>query len=645
MVYTYKVVDDGGNSIGGAVVTVCSEGASFANLPCTPKASIYTDQLLTVSKANPFYGDQYGNVSFAAPAGTYVVSITGAFSPGYSFKIVLSGGTGLFNISSYGAKCDDSTADDAALDLALADVPQTSTNNGGVIFFPRSCKFTATHFSSKNNITFRGIPGWRYIARSVPGAFLDYTGTDNFLVVTGQGVRFQDINIKAPNVLAAIVPPVIAGGNFTLTSSGSGTLASTEYFQVIYLNNNYGGSDLGATTVSNEISVGSIGTNCVTVASPGATGDADNYEVFMGAISGNEVRVTGPIAIGTPVEVCAAVNLGIRPYVDTSAKAAVYTTSAPIFDNSELFTGAVGAFGVKGDGLIQTVGSGPFLKHSKFEGFSVGVEMGTGSNVFRCSDQTLFENNGWDLIIGNGGGISVDNCIFQFSAAGHMKLLNVTTAKITGGTYCEQNTTPQPCLQLGDTTVPTVSNKTAGPVAVDFSNNYVNCNNVIWSSGGSPIEIVQFNGFIPGSLKIAGNTFSSCQNQLIIDNAAQIATANISIEGNVQYLTAFHPTNCNSGQCGWHTNAGSSTGMLTGIVKDENDPVNNTSLTPTVPAFLLGLQGGLITVAALPAAASNKGKWQTVSDSTTVSAEGQTCVGGSTHAAFAFSDGSSWKCF
>src|SRR6266550_2320594 len=383
----------------------------------------------------------------------------------------------------YGGKCDDTTADDAALDLALAAVPQTSTNNGGVIFFPRTCKFTAVHATSKNNSTFRGVGGWRYIARSVPAAFLDYTGTDNFLEITGQGVRFQDINIKAPNVLAAIVPPVIAGGNFTLTSSGSGTLASTEYFQVIYLNNNYGGSDLGATTVSNEISVGSIGTNCVTVASPGATGDADNYEVFMGAISGNEVRVTGPIAIGTPVEVCAAVNLGIRPYVDTSAKAAVYTTSAPIFDNSELFTGVVGAFGVKGDGLIQTVGSGPFLKHSKFEGFSVGVEMGTGSNVFRCSDQTLFENNGWDLIIGNGGGISVDNCIFQFSAAGHMKLLNVTTAKITGGTYCEQNTTPQPCLQLGDTTVPTVSNKTAGPVAVDFSNNYVNCNNVIWSSG------------------------------------------------------------------------------------------------------------------------------------------------------------------
>lgn len=52
------------------------------------------------------------------------------------------------------------------------------------------------------------------------------------------------------------------------------------------------------------------------------------------------------------------------------------------------------------------------------------------------------------------------------------------------------------------------------------------------------------------------------------------------------------------------------------------------------------------TVAALPtAAAGNKG-WQiTVSDSTAVSAEGQACVGSSTHTAFAFSDGVGWKCF
>jgi hypothetical protein len=53
-----------------------------------------------------------------------------------------------------------------------------------------------------------------------------------------------------------------------------------------------------------------------------------------------------------------------------------------------------------------------------------------------------------------------------------------------------------------------------------------------------------------------------------------------------------------------------------------------------------------LTVSGLGAAAAgNKGFIKVVSDSTTVSAEGQTCVGSSTHAALAFSDGVSWKCF
>ena len=54
---------------------------------------------------------------------------------------------------------------------------------------------------------------------------------------------------------------------------------------------------------------------------------------------------------------------------------------------------------------------------------------------------------------------------------------------------------------------------------------------------------------------------------------------------------------------------------------------------------------GAKTVGALPAAASFPGNAYYVTDSTTVSAEGQTCVGGSTNKALAFSNGSVWKCF
>jgi hypothetical protein len=53
-----------------------------------------------------------------------------------------------------------------------------------------------------------------------------------------------------------------------------------------------------------------------------------------------------------------------------------------------------------------------------------------------------------------------------------------------------------------------------------------------------------------------------------------------------------------------------------------------------------------LTVSALPApSAGNAGQIARVSDSTAVSTEGQTCMGGSSSTALAFSDGTKWKCF
>lgn len=53
-----------------------------------------------------------------------------------------------------------------------------------------------------------------------------------------------------------------------------------------------------------------------------------------------------------------------------------------------------------------------------------------------------------------------------------------------------------------------------------------------------------------------------------------------------------------------------------------------------------------IAVASLPAAsADNAGQWRYVNNSTAIAAEGQTCVGGSTNKAAAFSNGVVWKCF
>jgi hypothetical protein len=50
-------------------------------------------------------------------------------------------------------------------------------------------------------------------------------------------------------------------------------------------------------------------------------------------------------------------------------------------------------------------------------------------------------------------------------------------------------------------------------------------------------------------------------------------------------------------------------------------------------------------VASLPSASANPYAMIPVSDSTSIAAEGQTCVGGSSNKALAFSNGSVWKCF
>jgi len=52
-----------------------------------------------------------------------------------------------------------------------------------------------------------------------------------------------------------------------------------------------------------------------------------------------------------------------------------------------------------------------------------------------------------------------------------------------------------------------------------------------------------------------------------------------------------------------------------------------------------------VTVASLPAASASKGLWTCVGDSTAIVTEGQPAVGGSTHVAAVFSDGTQWKAF
>jgi hypothetical protein len=64
-----------GHPIAGATITVCQPTAT--GIPCTPLATIYTDATLTAAAPNPFQTDGIGNYHFYAPAGRYLLQVTG----------------------------------------------------------------------------------------------------------------------------------------------------------------------------------------------------------------------------------------------------------------------------------------------------------------------------------------------------------------------------------------------------------------------------------------------------------------------------------------------------------------------------------------------------------------------------------------
>lgn len=129
------VFGPGGHPVAGATVTVCQ--ASATGTPCTPLASLYTDATLTVPAANPLQTDGIGNYHFYAPAGRYIVQISG---PGISGTLtyrdvilapdVSSSGSGN-NISAFGLTLGGnlSVAGNAAVNGTLF-VAGSTTYNG-----------------------------------------------------------------------------------------------------------------------------------------------------------------------------------------------------------------------------------------------------------------------------------------------------------------------------------------------------------------------------------------------------------------------------------------------------------------------------------------------------------------------------------
>jgi hypothetical protein len=64
-----------GHPIAGATITVCQ--ATATGSPCAPLATLCTDATLTTVSPNPLQADGNGNYHFYAPAGRYLIQITG----------------------------------------------------------------------------------------------------------------------------------------------------------------------------------------------------------------------------------------------------------------------------------------------------------------------------------------------------------------------------------------------------------------------------------------------------------------------------------------------------------------------------------------------------------------------------------------
>lgn len=75
--YDNIVLGPRGGPVAGATIAVCSAGASTTSTPCSPLATIYSDEGLTQPLANPFPADSLGNYGFWAAPGHYIVQIYG----------------------------------------------------------------------------------------------------------------------------------------------------------------------------------------------------------------------------------------------------------------------------------------------------------------------------------------------------------------------------------------------------------------------------------------------------------------------------------------------------------------------------------------------------------------------------------------
>lgn len=189
--------------------------------------------------------------------------------------------------------------------------------------------------------------------------------------------------------------------------------------------------------------------------------------------------------------------------------------------------------------------------------------------------------------------------------------LDVSSAGNGNGILGLKGTTSGACTQTGSATSTTITD---------------NCLRLI-PDGSSSIPGIAFANSPTSGI---WNNLGATQGNIVINAAIQ---HNFMVGGNGYFVMGSNVLRDNASASSWNR----TNGLITAALLQMSG-----GTTPIAGYF----SAGSTVVASLPAAAAgNKGQMISVSDSTAVSAEGQTCVGSGAVTALAFSNGTVWKCF
>ena len=492
-----------------------------------------------------------GNVAIYAGAGTAIEGLTNGASgaplvstgvgtaPVWQTLGISGGGTAAntvagaignlnpaqgYNVMNYGAYCDDSHNDYAAIQALL-----TAGDSPILVPSERFClTLSPLSITAQNTV----IVGWAskpFITQDPPSGGIDFRGTNaNAINNQAQGTVVYNLGVKYPyNTGGPLAQP-----SAPTLSSGTGSLGTGTYYVEVSCQNGQ-----GVGVYSNETSMAVTGPAGITVARPACTGTgaaATSWNVYAASNSHNETLINStPVAIGTATYVIGSiVNNGYRRLDDQSANCAIYDANGGEWHNVLLTTG-VTTFPVGvADGFCGVGSSWVFDQGSNITGFNRAMANQPGSNNVKVIGDK-FQANNYGAVFAGGAAIQVTGNDFEDNQYGDLWLLS--GQPIVEKNYFEQQSTGGTVnwnVQLGASgnEALTVGQATA-PINVELSKNFIQCNS---QAGQDPVLIEQVVGMV-----FNNNNLGSCTGQTsIVENDYANAQAGIRALGDISIVTA-----------------------------------------------------------------------------------------------------------